>query len=467
VLIAIVVLLLSEASLHPTTLAAPLREPSPLELLEPDPLLPEDFKPKRYKKRPLSAAQQSTLAAALDRLNNEAAAQLAAGNDRAAFAIWNRELRLRRFLGPLLEVKALGRVGDIAWAEGNGKEVRIITQRLKEIEQEETKAEQLNLPLKQALAIAYEQVREREPALRFYQELLDLAREQGDEKRVLELLQTIGNLHLTWFYYLDAAEIYRELLAIAEQKGDRFTLISHLKQLIYIYDQGKFHQDAIDAKQRLEQFYLVGEGISDDPLKAAIPDPEAGQSLIPALKLSIGDNYEALAQLENAFRTYQESYSLAWGLQHFAEASIALRRIISLYLAQDQINEALQTYEVLLLSDQQGYNMYGQMTSYDEIAQIYREHQDYNQALRILRQGLELARTLKYRETYFEAQIEQVTQFLGSGFGADPSFDPELPFDPDASFDPDLLPEEESPTRIAEPDDSGEIEFAAPENDSP
>ena len=428
-------------------------QPTPLDLIEPDPLLPED-----YKKRPLTPAEKEALAIALDQLNAEARAQLQLGNRLQAFEIWNRELRLRRFLGPLLEVKALGRVGDIAWREENGDQVRLVTRRLKEIEAEEEENERLNLPLRQALAKAYEQVRQRESALRYYEQLLDLAQQSNDRPKEIELLETIGNLHLNWFYFPEAAEVYQTLLAIAEENGNRPQQVFYLKRRIYALDRAKLYEPAIAAKQKLEQFYRAGEGLSDNPAEILPPDPVAGLAEIPALKLSIGSDYAALGQLEAAFNAFQESYNLAWSLQHYSEASDALRQMVTLYMSNDQVYEAMQTYQVLLLTDHKGCNLYGKMVSYDEMSHIYRENQDYGNAMLALQQGLALAKTLKYRVPYFEAQMQQVASLLPQappptvvfeenevdGEESSPLQSPTVPaIDPTLreSIEPDLAPE--------------------------
>jgi tetratricopeptide (TPR) repeat protein len=48
------------------------------------------------------------------------------------------------------------------------------------------------------------------------------------------------------------------------------------------------------------------------------------------------------------------------------------------------------------------------MQTYDRIGQIYLKQKNYTQALTAFQQGLEIARSLKYREDYFLSQIEQI-----------------------------------------------------------
>jgi hypothetical protein len=50
------------------------------------------------------------------------------------------------------------------------------------------------------------------------------------------------------------------------------------------------------------------------------------------------------------------------------------------------------------------------MSAYDKMGQIYLDQKNYPQALTVFQQGLELAKSLQYQETYFANQIERVNQ---------------------------------------------------------
>ena len=130
---------------------------------------------------------------ALDGLNAEAAAKLKAGDKVGGFELWNRELRLRRALGPLAEVDALGRVGAIAWSQNQKTEVRIITERLRAIQLQTAKSPQVDFPLLQALASAYQQVRSLQPAIELYQQILAVQRQQ-QPAAVEATLKTLAEL---------------------------------------------------------------------------------------------------------------------------------------------------------------------------------------------------------------------------------------------------------------------------------
>ncbi|OAB57187.1 hypothetical protein AY600_19670 [Phormidium willei BDU 130791] len=81
---------------------------NPLTLTDPDPLIPESV---WEAEAALTESQRRTLGVALDDLARQAETALSQGNVTQAFEVWNRELRLRRFLGYRAELAALQRVG--------------------------------------------------------------------------------------------------------------------------------------------------------------------------------------------------------------------------------------------------------------------------------------------------------------------------------------------------------------------
>ncbi|MGQ4646478.1 tetratricopeptide repeat protein [Lyngbya aestuarii] len=361
---------------------------NPLELTTPDPLLPNP-----PEEQPLSPLQRQQLGEALNQLNQQAAAQLAAGNTVEAFSLWYREIRLRRQLGgSLAEVQSLGRVGAIAWQANHKPQIQLITARLEKIQQEAQTEGTLDQPLLMALGKAYEQLRVPGQALTVYEQILADARQRNDAEAIEATLQTVARLHMAWFDYPKAAAAYEELLTIAQTKGDRVQEFNYLKQLAYIYDQAEEPENALRLKQKLAASYPAN-------------DPQ-----LPALKIAIGSDYEALDKLDEASKNYQEAYTLAFALQQFAYAGDALQKLAALYRSHEQPEFALQIYQVLLQVEQFSYDYYGLMDAYDQIGQINLGLKNYGKALEAFEKGLDLAKSLKYQETYFISKIEQVKQ---------------------------------------------------------
>lgn len=372
--------------------------PSPLEFTTPDPLLPRS--PKDKKPLPLTPQERQRLEPALDELNQQAAAKLEAGDEMAAFEIWNRELRLRRFLGSLAEVQALSRVGAIAWNQNDRQEVVYITQRLQAIQkqtQQEKKSGEIDLELWRALGQAYQNVRSPKQAVEAYNQVLLAVRQRKDTAALVETLKTIGELHLSWFDYRQAAPVYEELLSLDTSQGGSVNEVTYLQQLAEIYAQTQQPQQSINVLNQLVQIYTNENNLIK----------------IPDLKLAIASDYESLGKtdpslLVEAFKNYQEAYTTAWQLQEFVRAGEALQKIIALYRSQGQIDEALEASQILVDTQTQAANFYEVMQAYDEIGQLYLQRKQYPQALTAFQKGLQLAQQLKHQEVYFTEQIKKV-----------------------------------------------------------
>jgi tetratricopeptide (TPR) repeat protein len=387
--------------------------PNPLEITEPDPLIPYD-----YKDRPLTAQERKEITAAADRLALRGAAQLQQGDAVGAFASWNRELRLRRLVGPLTaEVRALGRVGDVAWRTNDLTELRYITLRLDDIwklnkpstndskpEQQQTQTGVSGLvpdraQLWQELGLAYQLVRLPKSATQVYEELLAEARRRDNTYLLEATLISLGQVQMGWFDYAGATKTYQELLERSQARNDLFNEPIYLNQLAYIAEQAKQPEQAINYQEQLVSFYQ----------RTSDPKP------IPALKLKIADNYHRLKQLDQAEANYQLAYQLAQPQLQFAVAGDALRKLGDLYRENNRLEAALRMYSFLVLVEQQAYNTYGVMTAYDQLGQLYTQQKQYPQAIAAFQKGLEIARQLKNREDYFVSQIEKLGKGVGSG----------------------------------------------------
>jgi len=355
--------------------------PSPLEMTEPDPLLPQ---------KPMSPGEKQDFLAQLDGLHRSAMTQLDRGNRQKAFEIWYRELRLRRSLGPMAEVEALGRVGAIAWGENRSEELLVVKGRLQSVQEQASSSQ--NMVLLSELGSAYEQMRSPDLALSVYAETIAAARRSEDKGAIAEMLNKIGQLHLSWFDYVEAATAYGELLALKVSEGDRASQLIYGQQLAYIYDRGGMPDRAIEVKNQLVELYLEGDNLTE----------------IPELQISIGSDYVATGKMAAAAEYYQAAYELAESLQQFSDAAVALSRLGQLYRESDRAEFALAVYRQLLYVHDRSYDMYGKMKTYDLIGQIHVDREEYGKALEAFKEGLELASELRVDSEYFTVQIEKV-----------------------------------------------------------
>lgn len=372
------------------------KPPSPLEISPPDPLAPEEL---------LSPPRLKKLEEDLEALNASAVAELAAKNGDAAFEIWYRELRLRRLLGRLEEVKALGRVGNLAWQESRSPDIQIITKRLNVIG-DEVKAEGAqDQGMLSALATAYEQVREFKAAAATYNLILENARRENDMLTVERSLRAQGELYLTWFDYPAAALVYEQLLGIARQQFDDFNTAIYLEKLAYIYDRSLDIEKRENVKiSLLEKAVEIGE-----QLRATYQKKQDVAKLL-ATQISLAQKYEALDRAEAASQIYQATFTLAWQQKQMARASEALQKLAELYEQHNQFDFAVQVYQEQTKVQTLSGDRYGLMNTYDRIGLAHLQRQDRQQALASFESGLQLARSLSYREAYFQTQIERITK---------------------------------------------------------
>lgn len=364
--------------------------PDPLEFRTLDPMLPQSARDKK----PLTESEKAELQQSLNELNQQATELFQAGDKVTAFAVWYRELRLTRVLGLLPEVQALGRVGAIAWQENSREDIQFITRRLQAIQKEATEKPPVELELWRALATAYEQVNAPDKAGVAYEAILRAAREEQNTNEIATTLNKIGELSLNWFDYQKAAVTYNELLDLAKEQNNGEQQITHLKQLAYIYEQLKQPLQVIKTKQQLIELYQNLQNFTE----------------IPDLKLAIANKLQSLGQIEEAAQQYEETYSFAWSIQQYSGAADALRKLVALQLSLKQIDAALETSQVLLQTDQLAHNFYGMMNTYDQIAQLHLEQENYSQALAAFEKGLAIAKQLSYREAYFTRQIQEVSK---------------------------------------------------------
>lgn len=385
--------------------------PNPLELNEPDPLLPNP-------NQPLSASDRKKLSTALDALSVQAAAQLQAGQVQPAFDTWNRELRLRRALGSIEEVTALGRIGEIAWQQNQTQELRYIRQRLQKIQADNpaTSTSPEKDQLSNLLGIAYQLIRTPDLALSVYRPVLEAARQRNNAAGEFQALNDIGLVQLAWFKYGDAAKTYQDLLQISRTNQDRLNEALYLIQLTYIYEQAKQPKQAIPYLLDLITLY------QDQP------------EVLPALKLRLAENYDAAGDFDNAEKTYQAAYTLAQPLSQSSYSGDALQKLGALYHRYDRLEAAQQVYDFLVDYGQTVQDLYISMNAADQLGQICLAQKNIPGAIAAFQQGLKFAQSLQLRPEYFSQKLAKIQQSQSSESptAPDPKPSPTAPIAPTA-----------------------------------
>lgn len=378
--VAVTILLLS-LGVTPSVKAQPNYSTNPLNPSRRDPLLPKT-------EQPWTPQQQADLQQAIQVLEAEANTAQGMGNLDRAFELWYRALRLRQPLDLLGEIEELARVGQIAWQNDRTQDLQVIRRRLDAIA---TQAD-LTSPQLQALAQAYEGMEIPQSAAETYRRFL--AQASPDAPTQQTLLQQIAELHLAGFHYTEAVQAYTEWLALQAVVKPTPATVEVWEQLAYIYDQDQQPQQAITAKEELLAYYL-----------------EQGQDRkVAQLQIAIAQDYQTLNQAETASQYYQQAFETAWELQQFEYAEIALDSLADLYYRYGELDYALQVYQELLKVQQNSYDYYGLMNTYDRMGAILTQQGNTPEALTTYEKALEVARSLNYRQSYFQEQIESLQQ---------------------------------------------------------
>ena len=412
---------------------------NPLELTEPDPLLPEPD-------RELSDTERRTLDRALDELNAQATAEFAAGNVLEAFELWNRELRLRRYIDPISEVEALGRVGGKALDEGNFVQLQLVSARLRQIQETQLEPDEceddeeratVDLDLLQALGVAYDRVGAPERAVPLLQQVLAESRRRQDTRQEEETLNDLARISLDALDYPAAAQSYEDLLTLAKFRKDTDSEATYLQQLAFAYQKMQQLLLPLDRQREILQRSIEVQRRIVALIEQQIQTP-ATQAEIVDLRLEIGADYVQLSRIETEIATelqaqnqteladrsfasaetnirfaeqiYRETYVFSWSLQQFYRASEALTQLGALYESLDRFSEAVQVYQTQLDVLQLARDRYGMTIAYDRMGKIFLATGAYPQALQAYQNALAIAQQLGDRQDYFAVQIERIQQ---------------------------------------------------------
>lgn len=338
--------------------------------------------------RPLTTEEEAQLRENIEQLDQEAKDLWTEGKADDAFLIWYQELILYQSLDRKDEIKALAKIGQIAWDNNRKEDVRNINQRLETIELETETFDEETL---QELGLAYENIKNKDRALNIYQKIYNQAQANNDLEAQEKALNTIGQLHLNWFDYVKSAQVYEELLAKATAENNPYNQFIYLEKLAYIYNQSFQTANALKIKQQIAQTYINNQELEK----------------LARLKIEIGTDYEILEQAEQASKIYQEAFTIAWGLQQLSVAGDALEKLAKLYYKSGYADYALQIYQELLKVDQLSYDYYGLMTTYEQMGDIYREQKNYPQAIFLFQKALEVAQSLQYQQNHFQNKIQE------------------------------------------------------------
>ena len=364
-------------ALIPNAIAKPS---DPLTFDRQDPLIPQG-----YGRRELSSFEKYRLAREMIKLDDMAQAELAQGNEALAMQLWYRQLRLSRAIDLKTEIETLGKVGTVAWSENLGDDVRNIADRLIVIQTEADDQDNFTAELLATLARAYESIKYLDKAIEINQQILT-----NNQASRLETLKKLGELYLAIFDYDNAAIIYQEI-----QEQDDILPQQQVKiwqTLAKIYDQNGKANQSIAIKKKLINYYWQAQQYKP----------------IASLEIAIAHDYRSLKQMDQAIAAYEQAFDTAISNQQLAIASNSLLALSKIYQQQGNWNQAIKTSQKLLSMQQQAYDFYGLVNTYNALGNIYLNLNQTQAAKQSFQQALTIAKEIDYQVKKIQDQIKKL-----------------------------------------------------------
>ena len=357
---------------------------NPLDAEPRDPVLPTAIVD-----RPLSPLELYTLELELFQLDEQARALLLAGQPDEAFALWMREVQLRRVFGLEAELEALGRISQQAWNSQRSQEVRLMSVRLNRIWESEKQTASLER-VETMVAIA-QILRMRNTSTEMYQQLVAMT--ATDEVAQQGWTVVLAGHYLQWFDFENASQLYTQLVADTPIQYNPLERTQYLKDLIYSYQEAKNYAQVLPVQRELLSLYRT-TGQNDRE---------------PPLEIDMARNFRATGVYSQAVEYYNLAYVTAQSLQLYGHVSTVLKDLGDLYAEQGLTNEALTMYNLLVRAEQQAYNQHGILEAYDRLGQLYRNLGETENALLAFKAGVAFAESLQYREAYFRGEVAKLS----------------------------------------------------------
>ncbi|MBD2103906.1 tetratricopeptide repeat protein [Leptolyngbya sp. FACHB-261] len=341
----------------------------------PSPNYPPDVLPVA---RSLSPLELRALREQAERLQGLGTAQVRAKNTTTAFTTWREELAIRHRIGDRTAVaNTLGRIGVTARQAQQSVQLQFASQGLQQLlTQADQQGPPLGLNTLRAIASAYEQMVLALPAIAVHERLLAQQRARGNRAGEIASLTALGRLNNASFRFAESAAANEQLLQLLRGQ-DSVGELATLRELEHSYSELDDHRRGLVVRQALVALYQQRQDLAQ----------------LPPLQIRLAEDYLALDQPDQALQTYQEAFALSRSLSQFYRASESLAQLAQLYSGQKNYPQALRAYNLLLQVQQQSDNRLGLLDTYAALGDLYAAQEQYTPALAAYQQGLDIAQS--------------------------------------------------------------------------
>lgn len=250
-----------------------------------------------------------------------------------------------------------------------------------------------------------------EEALRYYQKALDINLKLKNQHSILRCYYNMANVYVQTGNLDGGLKNFLKAANIANDIGDH-----HAEAVCYSVVGQVFHQQG-DPDQALEYYY-----------KAQKMSEETGNKLeILSLKFKIGNVYLTKNEIEKARKLFQDGLKLSIELNNKTYETQAYSFIGDAHYRSDEYAEALNYFEKATVN----YRAFGDKGSLSHLlvymGDIYRRLEQFNNAKRVLKEGIEIAKEINYPIAIRDgldvlSQVEKALGNTGAAYDAHVSF---------------------------------------------
>lgn len=220
----------------------------------------------------------------------------------------------------------------------------------------------------------------------FLEGQLAAARNQGDAQLEKIILSSLGTAYMSATNYQAAEGVYEQYLRLLSQNGDKAAEAEALSNLAIVYTaQGKYEQ-AIP---------IIKAGIT-------LTEELSAPSLLNSLKNQLGTAYRFLGDNQQALAVFQSTLETAQAQQDVFQQWQTLQTMAKIYTALEDYNQALALHQQRLNLLSQGNNpnfAFWEPLTLEDLSATYFWLNDYGKAIALQESALE-----KYRSFYQKAQ---------------------------------------------------------------
>lgn len=272
------------------------------------------------------------------------------------------------------------------------------------------------------IGLAYADLGETEQAISYYQQTIDLARENSDKETESDYLGNLGAIYSDMGQYDEAISYHKQALAIARELEIKESEARHLDNLglshasLGQYEQAiTYHEQALTIAREFEDKAIESDYLnslastysSSSEFEEAISrykqalgiDKELDNKQAQARDLSsIGEAYTNLGQIEQAITYHEQALTIAREFEDREAENFYLNNLGLTYLNSGQHEQAITYFQQALAIVQELEDKESEHIYLNNLGLDYTNLSQYEQAIGYHQQALAIVREIEDRK---------------------------------------------------------------------